>query len=414
MMTYSFSRLDLYRQCPKTWYDRYILGNRDEGGEAATLGKVVHKALELMGEYQYDAKLSLTLAKDDEEVSAEFNENEALYLIRRAVLHPHGQREVHIVVPLDPSDDFSPQIQMFIDELVEWDEEKEALAINDFKTNRSPYQINGSYQLPLYAWGTSQVYGVEEVYGSYQFLREEEGSRIRGHLFTKEEMEKARKWAYDTATEIEQKLLTLKAGGNPEVLFPATPGTKCETCSLAVDCSTKKLSSDLIKQDQEGFLLFDEADDLKPLDVMTLEDAKRYAGEIMMFTQAADERKELVKGFVKQTGQKVPVGEGKDQKIYGFSQNVSWSFQDKHAVMQALVDKGLDPWNFISFTADIKTILSEEELSQLGVRKVTETFSARKPEGTSASRARKAKSASLSSTQEQNENNNNILPTIGA
>ena len=106
----------------------------------------------------------------------------------------------------------------------------------DWKTNHIRYSAN-NLQMGLYAWYLGQQYGVDTVYARMIFLRYSQSSCIENAVFTKVEMEKARRWAYNIAKEIEANLLEIKLfGGNPDEMVPASPCANCQHCSYAFQC----------------------------------------------------------------------------------------------------------------------------------------------------------------------------------
>lgn len=232
MDTFSFSRLSLYCECPERFYKKYIEGYEEEMTLPLAFGSAVHLGIEyvLNGD-----TLSNAVVKAMHEIDfyPEVNPNEVMQMISNAPIHGgngiRGEIETHFKLPLSNEAD-APKIQGFIDVLGDG-------FIFDWKTNRVPYKVTDTYQIGLYAWAINQMKRWEKVYGSLYFTRFRRESR---HLYTLDEMEEARKWAYDTAKEIQGKLEILKA--MPELkdeLFPEIPSRNCSHCPFSVDCFIK-------------------------------------------------------------------------------------------------------------------------------------------------------------------------------
>ncbi|MFC2947624.1 PD-(D/E)XK nuclease family protein [Virgibacillus sediminis] len=226
-MIFSFSRLNLYSQCPYRFYNKYVLGKEEPVTKPLALGKAVHQAIDdiINGASHEEAVLNGYAATGFHE---ELMHQEISDLVERAPVHRNmGRTEVYFKLPLSKSHN-APEIQGYIDLL------SPDGAITDWKTNRSIYGVQDNKQLALYAWATSQKTGIDRVKGILYFLR----FRIeKGRIFSKEEMEKARKWALDTADEINERLNLLEI--MPEErgkLFPPRPSRQCSHCPFASQC----------------------------------------------------------------------------------------------------------------------------------------------------------------------------------
>lgn len=141
-----------------------------------------------------------------------------------------GETEVHFELSLASSPS-APKIQGYIDLLAE---NENGVWFIDWKTNWRTYDIFDTMQLPLYAWAVGQMMGMDVVAGSLYFLRFRQKYT---HIFTEEEMENARNWAYRIAKEIEDRLFLLEL--KPEKwnqLFPAKPSSLCHHCPFVVEC----------------------------------------------------------------------------------------------------------------------------------------------------------------------------------
>lgn len=226
-MIFSFSRLNLYEQCPFRFYNKYVLGKDEFVTQPLALGKAVHKAIEdkINGTTHKEAVLNGYMEADfHEEISYE----DISTLVDRAPVQSNmGETEIYFKLPL--SDDVNPPyIQGYID-LYSPDG-----AITDWKTNRISYDVQDNKQVALYAWAISQIKGSNEVEGVLYFLRFQKESN---HTFAEGEMEEARLWSLDTANEINKKLKLLNILPHEyNKLFPANPSRLCIHCPFAWEC----------------------------------------------------------------------------------------------------------------------------------------------------------------------------------
>ncbi|WP_352524974.1 hypothetical protein [Heyndrickxia oleronia] len=85
----------------------------------------------------------------------------------------------------------------------------------------------------------SKIYKTFDIVGSLFFLRYFKKAKKR-MSFSKREMENARKWAEDTAIQIENRLFLLEIGEPVEKLFPYQMNPHCKHCSFAGECLLKK------------------------------------------------------------------------------------------------------------------------------------------------------------------------------
>lgn len=247
-MTYSFSRLSLYVECPYRFYLRYIEKREEPVTEPLVLGKAVHKAIELIlkGQEMDDAILSADMEAELLIDSKELRELVEKAPIRKGEGLGEGvEIEKYFNIPLSNSKN-APVLQGYIDLVRNIFGSYEFI---DWKTNRAKYSPADTMQLPLYAWVISKIFKTNEVTGTLFFLRYFKNAQEQMTFYT-EDMEKARVWAETTANEIEDKLSRLDNGEQSENLFPFQPNPHCFHCSFAGDCLLKyenKISGGIFK-----------------------------------------------------------------------------------------------------------------------------------------------------------------------
>ncbi|MCM3240744.1 PD-(D/E)XK nuclease family protein [Heyndrickxia oleronia] len=237
IMTYSFSRLTLFQECPYRFYLRYIEKREEPVTEPLAMGKAVHLAIELMlkghslDQALFEAEMDCPILIDPMELR---NLVEKAPIEMGAGLKSGVEIEKYFKLPLSNADD-APCIQGYID-LVET--VFGCIEFTDWKTNRMIYSPMDTMQLPLYAWALSKIYKTFDIVGSLFFLRYFKKAKKR-MSFSKREMENARKWAEDTAIQIENRLFLLEIGEPVEKLFPYQMNPYCKHCSFAGECLLK-------------------------------------------------------------------------------------------------------------------------------------------------------------------------------
>ncbi|WP_040980444.1 MULTISPECIES: PD-(D/E)XK nuclease family protein [Oceanobacillus] len=229
-MIFSFSRLNLYDQCPYRFFQKYVLGKEEPMTQPLALGKAVHKAIDnkIKG-IPHDQAVTNGFVEAD--FYHEIHYDDISDLVGRApITVGMGETETYFKLPLS-SHENAPMLQGYIDVV------QPKGSIVDWKTNRIPYDVRESYQVPLYTWAISQIKNIKAVRGSYYFLR---FRRESNYLFTEKEMEEARLWALNVANEINEKLdLYHFYPDKYKDIFPAKPSRFCKHCPFAANCYRK-------------------------------------------------------------------------------------------------------------------------------------------------------------------------------
>ncbi|WP_193065040.1 PD-(D/E)XK nuclease family protein [Oceanobacillus oncorhynchi] len=226
-MIFSFSRLNLYEQCPFRFYQKYVLQRDEAVTLPLALGKAVHKAIEseIRGKARDQAIMNGFIESDFHE---ELTYKDISDLVEKAPIKKDmGETEVHFKLSLS-SEKNAPMLQGYIDVV------QPKGSIVDWKTNRIPYDVRESYQVALYAWAISKIKSINTVRGSYYFLR---FSRESSYLFTDNEMNEARKWAINLANDINEKMdLYHFFPEKYKDIFPAKPSRFCKHCPFSMVC----------------------------------------------------------------------------------------------------------------------------------------------------------------------------------
>jgi CRISPR/Cas system-associated exonuclease Cas4 (RecB family) len=347
-MTYSFSRLKKYFECPASFQYKYLFDMPEVITEPLVLGKTVHAAIQayLNGT---DMALAIDSAMLEAELPIERHEVEKLSN------HPDvistiggGHIEDHFTVPLDEYGTI--QFQGFIDW---WNTKSDgSIHLVDWKTNRIKYSPQENHQLGLYAWYLSQVTSAKEINAELAFLRYQSAER---HTYTIQEMEESRQWALNMAEEIEDKVAewNLMSEMPEDSLFPAMPGKCCQYCGYASLCIQS------VK--------------LETLDIADSADAKKLAVEVIRLESALSDMKGNLKDWVKSNGD-IAVGDA----AFSFVPSVSWNIgaEKLYELCSELHDAGVDVFQYLTLTAaNLKKIgVTDDKLAVYGKQKTTKTF----------------------------------------
>lgn len=222
MNVFSFSRLNMFENCPRRFYYKYVLQLPEAVTVPLLLGKACHKAIELIvqGATKREAMVAGLAEIDFEEIPfSDYN-----YLLNNVPPIQAGETEKYFCLPL--SADGTVQIQGYID----WTNGNE---IMDWKTNRKVYAVQDNPQLALYSWAMSQLTGYTQIQASFYFLR---FRREVSFLYSLNDMEKARQWAEKMARHIQNTVSQCNGTPQDVALFPSYPNRLCEYCSFAANC----------------------------------------------------------------------------------------------------------------------------------------------------------------------------------
>lgn len=246
----SVSRLQKFQYCAWAFYNHYVNGEEESSTEPADFGKLVHymvlQAIHLdtdLDEYQDDFIIHImsgesNWARDENEpleIARIWQEcdrkEEALAMTQKAVLKwrelPKSEDtllEQYFKVPLPDTD---VEIQGYLDLLC-------GDQLWDWKTGHNLKSALQSMQLPIYAWGVSQVLNLdhEKFQRKYAFLAMEKV------LFNdNKSIPAALEWAKSVVEKIDFAFETMEAFGlRAESCFPRSPGSFCRMCGYREKC----------------------------------------------------------------------------------------------------------------------------------------------------------------------------------
>lgn len=339
MKVFSYSRLDKYCTCPRSFYLKYVAQVPEKTTASLALGKAVHAVIAIMAktgilEENFVKNIAETIAEAHEADSKEiFNlcyQNIVLNEIREpAHIEEHFQIEIEKDI----------YFQGFIDL---WRADSGRIVVLDWKTNFRSYLPTETYQLPMYAYYLHREHGLP-VTGKLVFLREK---RAHETEFTASDMEKSFIWVRDTAREIQQKIEMLNDAPD-DLLFPACPSHLCEYCGYTEFCLNGR--NDTCNDPQ------------------CFEHAVRLAEEIVMLETLLKEKKEKLYRYIEGTGIPVPVGEEKEFRLVGDGYYRLPPYAIKR-IFEYVQSMGMDPFRFayISSSNLAKLGLTPEQIIEFG------------------------------------------------
>lgn len=372
---YSFSSLDKYEKCNGRWYRYKGLGQEEPPTEISEFGRAAHKAIKYI--LADNLPKEQAIEKAISEASLPFDPQELDKVIGQHVMGFAGkvkpeQVERYFELKLSDEDD-APVICGYID--LDLDN-----GIIDWKSGWKVKGPQETYQLGIYAWAKSRETGIEEIAGQLFYLRFPRDLN-HCHLYKKEDMEKARKWAYDLAREIEGKMLSLAfEEDTADSLFPDTPGNHCRGCGYACECYQKYEQSQQSEEQQPEHTLPEpetngtpetpeppvenekpeetkpeqpeqkpqESESKTPQVPKNKDEADKLAREILRLEEVISNYKECLKAWVVEHGS-VQVG---DQE-FGIKESVSYQFEPDNLKQfaQYLVNKSINPWEILTLGA---------------------------------------------------------------
>lgn len=223
MASYSYSRLNLYRQCPRYFHCRYIEKRPEAPSDALERGTAVHEAIAAYTRHCLDAGL-----QTDVQFLRDYQGTDEV----REILETYA--DTHLIEPGNYEIEQMWEIPLnghiwwgVIDQLK--DEQCRAL-ITDAKTDhviRSQAEIDKDFQLRCYAWMAADKYpDAEEFICSIDFVRH---GAIRSTTYTTEDIPVIEKEILDAIDAIEA-----------DQEYKPTPGSYCAWCSWTADCPAIK------------------------------------------------------------------------------------------------------------------------------------------------------------------------------
>ncbi|WP_182101635.1 PD-(D/E)XK nuclease family protein [Niallia taxi] len=237
--TFSFSRLSMFEQCPRQYYYKYIENRPYPSNGPMKFGKIFHRAIELIHEAGYLPEESAFLASEEAEGMPEgYSYTDLVRMIKKTLKrltageYADVYSEIHLLQPI--AEDI--YLQGYLDRVVD-DPTTNTTLIQDFKTS---WAHNDRYQkqLALYGWLFRNMREgvVGDLVGQlvYPRLRNED----REFAFTDDDLEDARQWALDLATDILSREKTRDA-------FEMNVGSACEHCPFSALCSQDYINCDI-------------------------------------------------------------------------------------------------------------------------------------------------------------------------
>lgn len=339
--TFSYSKLDRYCTCPRSYYLKYIARIPEKPSKATMLGQAVHAVLAVIQEiYDKTGVVSLWIAdllSQPLGKAYRVEPAEIASLVSQPAVNEEiekgGQAEEHFQVELQPGIVLEGYIEL-------WRDNGERIEVIDWKTGRNIYFPCETRQLPLHAYHLWRETG-KPVTGKLVFL-------ACGKVFEEEigrsQIEEATEWAVTTAQEILQKKQQLQEIP-ADVLFPANPSQVCSNCGYAELCTGEAAPCE------------------QPRDY---DEAVKLAAEIVQLEAVLKNKKEALYQYIDGTGINVPVG-SKEFRLIGEGY-WKWTPEAIRNVYRYALEKGVDPFRYFSFTATgaQKLGLTEEQIRAFG------------------------------------------------
>ncbi len=327
---WSYTRLSSYEECPRKWFEQYVMKIKSPPTEATVLGSAVHEVLEwyatraTLGERPDDFSLRQkaqqvveAYAAEAPDLVSEYTTGTAIQLARAGVRRlPATLSGARVEQTSKARLSEAATIQGKID--LEF-EDGETIVVRDYKTGRAKYDVDGTHQLGLYgALVMSQPRAAKrKVRVELHFLRTDE-------VFAREAdadlLKTSALWAATLVDQIRQRLLA----GDPAA-FEATPGHLCAYCHVADTCPVAQAAKAI---PAEGA-------------VTQLAEAQEIAQSVLALEAHAKALMARLKGYVDAHGGFVVGGEE-----FGYAVSTSRTVKKLSEFHDALQKAGKDPWGF--------------------------------------------------------------------
>ena len=224
-MNHSYSSLNLYSQCPQSWYVKQVLRVEEKPNAASNFGMAVHSAIE--GVFK-GAPIGASVTAASQKAVLPVNETEVL---ASTISIPsqcngddrHAEEWLKMQLP-ECSWPLVAKIDL-------WYKEGNVGYVWDWKTGK-PYRPDK--QVALYAWAVMEAAGCDVVSGHLYFTKYRQDE---ARTFTRKDVLPAVKWASEIGAEIEQQYALAQVGGM-EVLqaFPHKYCKQCQWCTEQQSC----------------------------------------------------------------------------------------------------------------------------------------------------------------------------------
>jgi CRISPR/Cas system-associated exonuclease Cas4 (RecB family) len=343
LSNYSYSRLDLYENCPLAYKYRYIDKRQEAPSEALERGSEVHEWIAAYVKHLIEKDLRTDLD-----------------WIRRASANPEAKEILDTYAGthlLEPGNYVIEKMWKIPLEGHTWwgvidllKDEQARVLVTDAKSDhklRSKTEIDKDRQLKYYAWMSSKKYPkAEEFVCSIDFVR---FGVTRSTTYTREDIPK-----------IEQEIIDAIERIEADRDFHARPGTRCAWCSWTSDCPAIA------------------AGDLEV--ITSADDAERAASQLVAIKARVKYLEDQLKPWCTQEGtinvNGMAVG-------YHTSKSVSYEIP---AMIDVFVNHNLDYWEYIRpDTTAIKKLAAKdgdlaEALEAIAIDKSSSRFEVRKGE----------------------------------
>lgn len=339
MARHSFSKIDLYRQCPRAYYYRYHKKIKGRPSRALLIGRTVHEAIAEYDRHLQQTGLDTDVTKVEEITNQVIQKNPELepdaasevaeIMDRMATSHrlnPNAQqtwieKEIHLPIP-----DTDHTLIAYIDRVELGDGRAKVI---DYKTDwriRGATEVAKDPQLHTYAWLIKELTGIPEITAALEFVR------YAAVIETQISLEKAE-------AEIERMKGTIQQIEQDKEFKPR-PGSRCEYCEYLDHCEGVTSGVDAITDEEE---------------------ARAVAGEIAHLEAKAKQKKELLKKWANVNG---PVTAG--GLVWGFHEEATRKVEDPQGFINRLEVVGKDPYQYITVDGrKLATLLKDEEIEPL-------------------------------------------------
>jgi hypothetical protein len=271
-MEFSASRIDYFMRCSGAWFHKYIEGKKEEVGDPAEVGKMVHEMIEaVLTKKPFDYK---GRGKVFQESLSIFNKWEAIF---QPDINPENILAVEEEFRIKIGEDI---LHGFMDRL---EDVGGFLTITDIKTSLNlltKQQMKESWQVRAYC-----VAALEMHPHFRDVVFRIENPRLGEHQVIEVEKDEVDRWREDIScviTLIKSRIFAHERGDKNA--FPYCPGSACQWCGVFKHC--KEVARAEVRKTQ----------------VRNITAAKKTIGGIALLERKLKDMKSALKGYVEDKG----------------------------------------------------------------------------------------------------------------
>lgn len=360
-ITWSPSRLNLWEQCPRRWFHKYVLEEPDPASPPAAFGLAVHEALErivpVVATLQFGPVLRLTADRWPPALMGLINRILSDQLLAHAPLTDpvkDMQDATRAVEQALKAISLAPKVtveQVLVGRLSAIDRVQgrldltmfypDRIVIRDFKTGRVPYPVASGAQLPIYGLLANRKWQLP-VTIELHWLRHHDA--IESLDATDDVLDGARQWLVDRIATVRASLDAYHGSHGEDIsVFPARPGSHCAHCPVAAQCPVADQDALMASMTDSPESSLDDVVHIESASTVP-EEIQAKAKKILVLERQLDALKVEVKDWYKEHKTPIIVGDGAFLEVSSKKLEIT----DQQALITAITNAGYSPADFMT------------------------------------------------------------------